>query len=105
MKFKFYSPIVLLFLLIVSISGCKRNNEFSCEGVMFGRPLAATGLSYSKCRPVCECKEFASKLFYEDDLSQLRSWTLTEPFEELTYNPYDFQVPVREIGSLCFGSR
>jgi hypothetical protein len=80
------------------ISGCRRNNDFSCEGVMFGRPLAATGLSYSKCRPVCECKEFASKLFYEDDLSQLRSWTLTEPFEELTYNPYDFQVPVRENG-------
>ena len=56
----FINSIVIIFLGI-SFSSCNRNEALSCEGLLFGRPTSATGLSDKKCKPECACKDFTSK--------------------------------------------
>jgi hypothetical protein len=92
----FFSTASFVIFFAIIFTSCKRDNTFSCEGVMFGRPVENTGLDYNKCRPVCECSGIASPLFTPDDISFFRSWQLSEPLEELTSNPYDLPAEVTE---------
>lgn len=85
----------LFSLLMILIVGCNSEKD-PCEGVLFGIPISTTGLSDSKCKPICECKNFISKQFTAEDIAELRSWKLTNPFEELTSNPYRQPVPESE---------
>ncbi|MBX7225646.1 MAG: hypothetical protein K1X55_06425 [Chitinophagales bacterium] len=92
MKFPFSSLWVIMIIILVSTS-CSNTDEISCEGTFFGRPIAQTGMSADKCKPVCECSDFSSKLFTLSELEKLKEWRLTTPFELLTDNPYNDPVP------------
>lgn len=87
----FSTYIFSIFTLFILVS-CNSQKD-PCEGAMFGVTANVTGLSESKCKPVCECKNFVSKSFSEEEITELRRWKLTKPFEELTYNPYKRPVP------------
>lgn len=78
-------------------SACSPELE-KCVGSYFGRPIAATGLSTDVCKPVCDCKGFYSKVFDTAHLASLRTWHLSEPFAELTQNPYGKPLPIKPSG-------
>lgn len=87
----------LLFICwMISAIGCSRKEALNCDGLLFGRPTSATGLSEKKCKPECACKDFSSKLFTPDELAVLKLWTISEPFEEVVENPYKFPAEVKE---------
>ena len=87
----------LLFLLLI-FSACEdtptivETAPISCEGTMFGLPISTTGLDTSLCKPYCECKNFVSRDFTNEQIATLRTWTLSNPYSELTSNPYDEPV-------------
>lgn len=59
---------------------------------MFGIPVENTGLDESFCKPSCECLDFNSKTFSDDEITALKSWETTTPLLELNSNPYDDPV-------------
>ncbi|HRI27732.1 MAG TPA: hypothetical protein PK239_04555 [Chitinophagales bacterium] len=82
--------IVLMCFLLLTLNACKKDPpQVSCEGTMFGTPIAATGLDATKCKPTCACKNFTATTFTLSQLEQLKTWVLTTPFNELTENPYN----------------
>ncbi|MCD8528945.1 MAG: hypothetical protein LRY27_03030 [Chitinophagales bacterium] len=81
----------LIFLFIVLISSCKKDKP--CNDCLFGIPNIRTGLSVEKCKPFCETQGFQSKTFTQQELDILKSCTNTQPFAELTSNPYTEQIP------------
>ncbi|OWY24671.1 hypothetical protein C7N43_20820 [Sphingobacteriales bacterium UPWRP_1] len=92
-------PVLALLLagFIFLNTGCRHDpTEIPCNGTMFGQPIAATGLDSTRCKPSCACKNFSSRSFTEQQLSSLKSWQLTQPFEELTYNPYNEPPPDKD---------
>jgi hypothetical protein len=89
------NSIIIIFLL-VNISACNRNEALSCDGLLFGRPTSATGLSDKKCKPECACKDFSSKLFTPDELAALKLWKISTPFEEVIENPYKEPAVIKE---------
>lgn len=91
-----YIAVALIFSLMIVVGGCNKKDDCDCKGEMFGRPVENTGLSWEKCNPTCKCLNFTSKDFTFDEISALRTWSLSEPFDELTQNPYDFPVPQSE---------
>jgi hypothetical protein len=80
---------------LVTFSACPPGPtpDAGCDGALFGQPIAATGLDATKCRPSCGCSGFRSRDFTEAQLDALRSWTLSQPFEELTSDPYAVGAP------------
>lgn len=87
------TKLILSILLMLFISTSCKSDKDACEGAMFGIPIKSTGLSDSKCKPICECKNFVAKQFNTKEIAELRSWKLTNPFEELTSNPYKKPAP------------
>lgn len=61
----------------------------SCEG-MFGSPIETTGLTLEQCSPRCDCEDglFEPPVYSESDLSDFESWTLLNPPDEITEDPY-----------------
>lgn len=93
---KYISKLILSFLIIISFTTCKTENN-PCEGLLFGSPVSGvTGLNSNQCKPICACKNFISKSFTSEELTALRSWKLIKPYEELTTNPYRQTVPESE---------
>ncbi len=89
--------ITLFFSLLVLVSACKNDEEpISCEGTMFGLPVANTGLDPSFCKPSCECKDFNSRTFSASEIASLKSWELSTPIQELNSNPYDLPAEERD---------
>jgi len=84
---------LLVFYVVLSISACKHEPDIPCNGTMFGQPIAATGLDYSRCNPTCLCKNFTSKEFSPQQLAALKTWVLSTPFEELSTDPYTEALP------------
>lgn len=82
--------IVFIMVSILAIS-CNKKNE-TCSDCLFGIPNQHTGLSATKCKPYCEAQGFDSKSFTAQELAMLRAWTNTQPFAELTDNPYNYPV-------------
>lgn len=81
-------------LILGCCLGCDRSDPLpSCEGSMFGLPIAATGLSDTLCKPSCACKGFVSKSFTATQIEKLRQWQLSTPFAELQTNPYEDSLP------------
>ena len=87
--------LIRLFFLVTLLAtlGCSKIDELSCEGTFFGRPIPQTGMSSDKCKPICACTDFSSKLFSPAELEQLKEWRLTTPFAEITNNPYNDPLP------------
>jgi len=96
--------ITLLSILIATQIGCKDDTEpaplISCEGTMFGLPIDLTGLTDEQCQPQCLCKDFISKDFSNEQLNSLRDWNLSNPYDELSNNPYDEPIPDK-VGTVC----
>lgn len=88
-RIKIFAFTMLIFF------ACKSEKD-SCKGVLFGSPTPNTGLTNSVCKPICECKNYTSKIFSLPELNALKEWELSEPFEELTFNPYRRPVPENE---------
>ncbi|GIV33335.1 MAG: hypothetical protein KatS3mg031_0870 [Chitinophagales bacterium] len=65
---------------------------------MFGIPGKRTGVCCEQCRPYCESLGFHSRIFTAEELQDLRSWTLTQPYALLQRNPYKQPVPERPQG-------
>jgi hypothetical protein len=86
---------ILLILSITALS-CLRRDAPECETELFGRPVAATGLSVGRCNSDCECKGFKSRIFTPAEIIALKEWTLTDPFPSLTSNPYSVPAPPSE---------
>ncbi len=94
---KKYEFLLLLLLVFIFISSCKKDEpQISCEGTMFGIPVANTGLDESFCTPSCICKNFDSRTFSTTEIDALKSWQLNAPLPELTTNPYDVPAPESE---------
>lgn len=93
--------LVCLVALIFLFS-CKDDTveEISCDQVLFGIPNINTGLSPEVCKQVCDCKGYSPKIFSPADIAALREWELTEPFDELTSDPYNQPVP-ETAGGVC----
>lgn len=87
---------ILLLSAILYLTSCVTKDEPACDGVLFGKPVAATGLSYARCNPECKCKGFKSREFSAAEVSALKAWRLTIPFAELSSNPYDQPAPETE---------
>jgi hypothetical protein len=67
----------------------------SCA-LLFGRPVAATGLSADQCRPQCACggTSFAPPTYDEAFAARLVSdWSLENPSAPLTSDPYASPLP------------
>jgi hypothetical protein len=93
--------LISLLVVILLLPGCRKYGDISsCAGQMFGRPVAATGLDESLCNPRCDCLTFTSRDFTLAELHSLKDWILTEPFPELTVNPYNQPLPV-STPSVC----
>ncbi|MCP4120954.1 MAG: hypothetical protein GY751_04310 [Bacteroidetes bacterium] len=90
----FYS--ILIPILI--ISSCRQDETLSCDQLFFGLPGDRTGLTSAECQQVCACKGFIPKVYTADDLAALREWTLTNPMDELTSDPYDEAFPPVQEG-------
>ncbi len=59
-----------------------------CEG-FFGIPNEQTGLEEGLCRPVCQCENGEFGPEYDSQfVAELREWTLLNPPDELTEDPY-----------------
>ncbi|MBP7257183.1 MAG: hypothetical protein KBA13_08885 [Chitinophagales bacterium] len=86
------------FLAIFLFSNCSKTSELGCEGFLFGSPIGATGLNKNQCKPICECKSFNSKIFTNSDLTELKKWTITKPFDQILTNPYNQPLPVAKEG-------
>lgn len=96
-NYNMLTPVICILILAVLASACTHPlPEISCEGTMFGRPIAATGLDSTKCNPTCACKNFSSKNFTENQLQTLKQWQLTQPYEELNSNPYNEPLPIKD---------
>ncbi len=91
---------LLVFYVVLSIAACKNEPDIPCNGTMFGRPIAATGLDNSICNPSCECKSFTSKEFSSQQLAALKTWVLSTPYDELITNPYNEALP-EDSPSVC----
>lgn len=100
MKRNYKSAVLFLTFLIVGLSACKKDQEPSCDQVLFGIPNGNTGLDASICTPVCACKNFSSKTFSAADLAALRSWVLLDSVPEITVNPY-LSEPNQNPACLC----
>jgi len=92
----YFKQLISCFLLLsIIFFACKQdsNNTVeplpSCEGAMFGQPVAATNLDESFCKPNCACLNFTSKNFTPDQLESLQAWTLSTPFSALLSDPYE----------------
>lgn len=72
----------------------------SCEGTMFGQPVAATNLDNSICKPSCACLNFTSKNFSPQQLESIQSWQLAIPFSTLLKNPYEDE-PEEQNEAVC----
>lgn len=95
--YAFLTLSIIATCFVFCIIGCEDTPpEISCEGMLFGQPIDVTGLSDSQCMPSCLCKDYTSKNFTTAELESLKSWTLSNPFEELTSNPYDLPVAERD---------
>jgi hypothetical protein len=94
------SARILIFLLVfISIFSCKKEvDELSCDEVLFGMPSENTGLSSAQCVSVCNCKGYEPRIFSPLEIEELRTWELTEPFEELLTDPYNDPLPPEESG-------
>ena len=90
------------FLAILLFSNCSKTSELGCEGFLFGSPIGATGLNKNQCKPICECKSFNSKIFTNSDLTELKKWTITKPFDQILTNPYNQPLPVAKEGVCAF---
>jgi hypothetical protein len=93
---KYIKPIVVIAIGCL-ITSCSPELE-KCVGTYFGRPIAATGLSTDECKPICDCKGFYSKVFDSSHLASLRTWHLSQPFAEITQNPYTRPLPIKPKG-------
>lgn len=63
----------------------------SCGGtVLFGRPVARTGLSEDECQPRCTCggATFEAPVYGQSDIDELLSWSLESPPADLEADPY-----------------
>lgn len=59
-----------------------------CEG-FFGAPNESTGIEEGSCGSVCNCANGVFAPEYDDEfVASLREWTLLNPPEELTEDPY-----------------
>lgn len=96
--------VLLSFIAInlMVISGCRDEEELlpSCEGTMFGLPIAATGLSDTICKPSCACIDFTSKDFTAAQIEAFRSYINTAPFDTLSSNPYADTL-IEKPASVC----
>ncbi|MFT4969793.1 MAG: hypothetical protein ACI9O4_001544 [Chitinophagales bacterium] len=98
MQFKKIITWILSILLVsISLSSCKEDNV-DCSRQLFGRPINTTGLDDSQCTPVCQCEGFASTYFSQEDIDNIRTWTLTNSIALLGNNPYDLPAPIRPEG-------
>jgi len=90
--------LILLCMIFVGLSSCKKEEQLSCDEALFGIPNERTGLSQDVCQPVCGCKSYTPRAFSPADISALREWELTNPMEALESNPYDDPVPAEGSG-------
>jgi hypothetical protein len=87
--------LLVIFLSVLFIS-CLRREAPECEVELFGRPVAATGLSVGRCNSDCECNGFKSRTFTPAEFNALKQWKLREDLPSLTTNPYEEPVPPSE---------
>lgn len=89
-------------MILLLLAGCpspavEEVQVQTCEAgpTLFGRPEAATGLSEEECGDTCTCggEVWQAPEYSEGDLVALRAWTLVEPYEALTTDPYDQAAP------------
>jgi hypothetical protein len=67
-----------------------------CAGdVLFGRPVAKTGLGPDQCGPVCSCggEPWEAPEYGEDDITALLQRELLDPPASLTADPYGGAAP------------
>ncbi len=84
---------ICVLLTAVWALGCGRSEQ---PERFFGAPVAQTGLTGDQCGP--SCPGFASRDFTPAEIAQLRQWTNTAPYAELTSDPYADPVPARPDG-------
>lgn len=76
-----------------------------CSGdQLFGRPNETTGLTGEQCTAFCaDCgpQGFEAREFSEAEIEQLRAWRLSEPFDEITDDPYLDDAPSSTPESVC----
>lgn len=96
---KIFPYYIFPLFMLLGLMACKSEDP-DCQQVFFGRPVSNTGLDNSQCQPVCACDGIASTVFTPDDISELRSWNLTDSVPLLTTNPYDQPAPV-PIEGVC----
>ncbi len=91
------SIIVSVFLTACSTQSAK---DAGCQGPLFGRPAAQTGLGADACQPACLCgaTPFQSPEFSAGRLAELRAWVLETPFAEVKDNPYSADAGVSTAG-------
>ncbi len=91
----------ILFVMVVTVlfCACKKDaEELSCDQVLFGMPNENTGLSSAECLSVCTCKGYEPRIFSAADIETLKTWELSEPFADLTSDPYNDPLPPEESG-------
>ncbi len=95
MVFPRTAPSLLAALALVSCSSAAPPPADSCA-ILFGRPVAATGLSSDQCRPQCTCggTTFAPPTYDDAFAARLVSdWSLENPSDPLTSDPYAPPLP------------
>lgn len=88
-------------LIGVLLGACRAPRQVidgGCDGALFGQPATLTGLDSSQCRGTCPCSGFASRDFTGEQLDALAAWTNSQPFAELSSNPYDAPLPEPRTG-------
>lgn len=94
--------ILLCCSFLLLLSSCKNEEEviLPCDQALFGIPSDNTGLSNEECKPICACKNYTPKQFAASTLSEMKTWELVNPIDELNSNPYDDEVPINN-GGVC----
>lgn len=91
---RYLFALTIIVIATILLGSCNTTSDLGCTGYLFGQPIAATGLNKKQCKPICDCKDFNSKIFTEFDIQKLKEWKLSVPYAEITSNPYLLPVPI-----------
>lgn len=98
-------------LALLLLAACSHDHAPADAGVpdgcalLFGNPIAATGLSSDQCRPECSCgaETFAPPSYSAAFIQSLTTdFQLSSPYPPLQSNPYDQPAPPDDPpGTVC----
>ncbi len=91
--------------LLLALAGCSSTAPADSCSVLFGRPVAATGLTDAQCAPGCSCggTTWTPPVYDAPFVARLVSgWTLANPFPPLASNPFASPAPTDDPpGTVC----